>query len=229
MLLIHAEAHMTTYTPTDQNRVRRLPKRGHYDSETINGIVDAALICHVSFVQDGQPFIIPTLHARDGDAILLHGASTSRLMLHAGAGHPLCIAVTVTDALVLARSVFHHSVNYRSAVVFGRGELVEDEAEKWNALERFTEKLIPGRWADARQPTPVEMKATAVVRVEIENASAKIRTGPPGDDEEDLSLPVWSGLLPIQTTFGQPEPAPDLTAGIAVPDYLRRMFGATEG
>jgi hypothetical protein len=200
-----------------------MPKRGHYDAETIYAVVDAALICHVAFVQEGQPVIIPTLHARDGDSILLHGASTSRMLQHIGAGHEVCICVTHTDALVLARSVFHHSVNYRSAVLFGRGQLVEDEAAKWVAVQRFTDKLLPGRWADARQPTPIEMKATAVVRVEIENASAKIRTGPPGDDEEDLALPVWSGLLPIETRMGLPIPAPDLTAGIPLPGYLRQM------
>jgi nitroimidazol reductase NimA-like FMN-containing flavoprotein (pyridoxamine 5'-phosphate oxidase superfamily) len=220
---------MTTYPPTDQNRVRRIPKRGHYDAETIYGIVDAALICHVSFVQEGQPFIIPTLHARDGDSILLHGASTSRLLQHAGAGHPLCIAVTMVDALVLARSVFDHSVNYRSVVIFGRGRLVEDESAKYAALERFTDKLLPGRWADARLPTATEMKATAVVRVEIENASAKIRTGPPGDEEADLALPVWAGLLPIHTSYGTLEPAPDLLAGIPVPGYLQAMVQTGEG
>ena len=143
---------MTDSLKTERSRVRRLPDRGHYDRETIYAILDEALVCHVSFVQDGQPFVIPTLHARDGDALLLHGATTSRLLHHIAAGGEVCVAVTLLDGLVLAKSVFHHSVNYRSVVLFGRGELVEGDAAKLAALEIFTEKLTPGRWAEARQP-----------------------------------------------------------------------------
>ena len=211
---------MQEFTPTDKNRVRRMPARGVYDKATIYPIVDAALICHVGMVQDGGPVVIPTLHARREDEILLHGATTSRLLQYALAGHPLCITVTLLDGLVLARSVFHHSVNYRSAVLFGRGRLVP-EAERPAYLADFTEKLLPGRWDDVRSPTPVEYKATAIVAVTIESASAKIRTGPPKDDEEDYVLPVWAGVLPIQQHFGALEADPKLTEGIAVPAYLQ--------
>ena len=212
---------MSDFTKTDKNRVRRMPNRGAYDKATIYPIVDGALLCHVGLVRDGEPVVIPTLHARQGDTILLHGASTSHLMQYAAAGHPLCLTMTLVDGLVLARSVFHHSVNYRSAVLFGRGQRVA-EAEKMEALAYFTEKLIPGRWADARQPTPTEMKATTIVAVTIESASAKIRTGPPKDDEEDYALPIWAGVLPIHQQTGVLEADPLLTEGIGVPDYLLR-------
>lgn len=180
---------MTEFPKTDKNRVRRMPNRGAYDKATIYPIVDEALLCHVGLIRDGEPVVIPTLHARRGDEILLHGASTSHLMQYAAAGHPLCLTMTLVDGLVLARSVFHHSVNYRSAVLFGRGHLVPDE-QKLEYLAYFTEKLLPGRWDDVRAPTPPELKATAIVAVTIESASAKIRTGPPKDDEEDYALPV---------------------------------------
>lgn len=212
---------MTDFTHTDYNKVKRIPKRGHYDKETIYAIVDEALVCHVAFVVDERPFIIPTLHARDGDTILLHGATTSRLIQHVQAGHEVCISTTLIDGLVLARSVFHNSVNYRSAVLFGRGHLVEDEAEKLHGMELLTEKILNGRWADSRLPNPKELKATSIVAIPIETASAKIRVGPPSDDAEDISLPIWSGVLPIQPQVGQPIDAPDLPAGIPVPDYVQ--------
>ena len=164
--------------------------------------------------------VIPTLHARDGDQILLHGATTSRLLRYAATGAPLCITVTLVDGLVLARSIFHHSINYRSAVLFGCGVLIEDEAAKLAALARFTEKLIPGRWDDARMPNAVELKATAVVAVTIESASAKIRTGPPKDDEEDYALSVWAGVLPLHQSVGEPLPDPAARTEIRVPDYI---------
>ncbi len=195
---------MTDSLKTERSRVRRLPDRGHYDRETIYAILDEALTCHVSFVQDGQPFAIPTLHARDGDALLLHGATTSRLLRHIAAGGKVCVAATLLDGLVLAKSVFHHSVNYRSAVLFGRGELVEDDAAKLAALEIFTEKLTPGRWAAARQPNATELKATSVVRIAIEDASAKVRTGGPKDDAEDLALDVWAGVISLWLARGEP-------------------------
>ena len=211
---------MTGFPKTAQNRVRRVPDRGAYDTATIYPIVDEALICHVGLIEDGHPIVIPTLHARDGNEILLHGATTSRLMQVAASGAPLCITITHVDGLVLARSVFHHSANYRSAVLFGRGRLVEDPTQKMQALERFTEKLIPGRWADARIPNAVEMKATSVVAVAIESASAKIRTGPPKDDEEDHALDVWAGILPLYQQQSAPIADPLLRAGISLPDYL---------
>ncbi|HEU4322793.1 MAG TPA: pyridoxamine 5'-phosphate oxidase family protein [Roseiflexaceae bacterium] len=212
---------MSTFEQTPLNRVRRLPKRGHYDRATIDPIVDAALICHVGFVQDGQPFVIPTLHARDGESILLHGASTSRMVQHLAAGEPACLTITHVDGIVLARSVFHHSINYRSAVLFGRAEVIESPEEKQEALARFTERLLPGRWEDARPPNAQELKATGVLRFTIESASAKIRTGPPGDDPEDADLPVWAGVLPLHTRFGTPLPDPEQPSDRPLPDYLR--------
>ncbi len=211
---------MTEFAKTAQNRVRRMPDRGAYDKATLYPIVDEALICHVGLLEEEQPIVIPTLHARDGDQILLHGATTSRLLRYAATGAPLCITVTLVDGLVLARSIFHHSVNYRSAVLFGRGTLIEGDAAKLAALERFTEKLIPGRWHDARQPNTVELKATAVVAVTIESASAKIRTGPPKDDEEDYALDVWAGVVPLHQSVGAVQPDPRLRPEIAVPAYL---------
>jgi nitroimidazol reductase NimA-like FMN-containing flavoprotein (pyridoxamine 5'-phosphate oxidase superfamily) len=211
---------VTEFAKTAQNRVRRMPDRGAYDKATLYPIVDEALICHVGLLEEAQPIVIPTLHARDGDQILLHGATTSRLLRYATTGAPLCITVTLVDGLVLARSIFHHSVNYRSAVLFGRGTLIEGDAAKLVALERFTEKLIPGRWHDARQPNAIELKATAVVAVTIESASAKIRTGPPKDDEEDYALDVWAGVVPLHQSVGAVQPDPRLRPEIAVPAYL---------
>ena len=163
---------MTIYEHTPRNQVKRHPERGAYDAATIYPIVDAALICHVGFVLDGQPFVIPTLHARQGDTILLHGSRTSRLLQHAQAGGELCITVTLLDGIVLARAVFSHSINYRSAVLFGQGQPIEDADAQMAALEAFTEKLIPGRWNDARLPSPTEMRQTAIVAVPIASASA---------------------------------------------------------
>ena len=156
---------MTDFEITDLNKIHRLPKRGHYDRETIYGILDATILCHVGFVQDGQPFVIPTNYARQGDTLFLHGATTSRLIRHVGEGGPVCISVAILDGLVLAKSAFHHSVNYRSAVVFGRGRLVEDDAEKLRALELFTERVVPGRWQEVRPPNRQELKATAVAAI----------------------------------------------------------------
>jgi nitroimidazol reductase NimA-like FMN-containing flavoprotein (pyridoxamine 5'-phosphate oxidase superfamily) len=211
---------MAEFEKTSINRVKRVPVRGKYDKNTVYQIVDQALICHVGFVQDERPYVIPMLHARRGDAILLHGATTSRLMRHIGAGRQLCITMTLVDGLVLARSAFHHSVNYRSAVLFGRGYLLETPEERMDALEEFTERMMPGRWADARPPNSKEMKATAVALVPIDLASAKVRQGPPKDDEQDLSLPVWAGVLPIRRQIDPPVDAPDLQDGIPVPDYI---------
>lgn len=219
---------MSTFNQTDRNRVTRVPKRGIYDNETVYQIIDEALICHVGFIQNEQPFVIPTLHARWENQVLLHGATTSRLIKHVQTGHPVCLTMTLIDGLVLARSVFHHSMNYRAAVLFGQGYLIEDEAQKLQALERFTERLVAGRWADARQPNPKEFKATSVVAIPIESASAKIRTGPPGDDEEDLTLPVWAGVLPITQHIGSPQGAPNLQADIPVPRYIKARVTKTE-
>ncbi len=211
---------MTDFPTTDRNQVRRMPTRASYDATTIYPIIDEALICHVGFVEDGQPFVIPTIHARMDNTIVLHGAKASRLLKHAATGAPLCITCTLVDGLVLARSVFHHSMNYRSAVLFGRGRLASTTEEKWAALETITEHVMPGRWADARQPNEIEMNATSVILVDIEEATAKVRTGPPGDDEEDYALPIWAGVLPTPMIPQPPVDDPRLNEGIDVPGYV---------
>ena len=203
-----------------RNRVRRIPERGHYDKETIYAIVDEALICHVAFAVDGQPFVVPTIHARMGDELILHGAKASRLLKHIEAGHPVSVAITLLDGLVMARSVFHSSMNYRSAVIFGAGRVLESDDEKLAALELLTEHLVRGRWQDARQPTTLELNATTVVAIAIDSASAKVRVGPPSDDAEDYALPIWAGVLPLQQQTGSPLPDPKLAPGIAAPEYL---------
>jgi len=213
---------MTDFTRTDRNRIKRLPKRGHYDRETIHRILDEALICHAAFVEKRQPYVIPINFARVEDRIVLHGAKASRLLKHIEAGHPICVEVTIVDGLVLARSVFHHSVNYRSVVVFGKGRLIEDQQEKLAALQAVTEHLIPGRWQEARLPNPKELNATRVVSINIDEASAKVRMGPPIDDEEDYSLPVWAGILPLQEMPLAPIQDELQLDHIPLPEYVSR-------
>ena len=176
--------------------MKREPQRARYDRETIEAILDEALVCHLGFEVDGQPYVIPTLHARVGDRLYVHGSAASRLLRHLAGGARVCVTVTLVDGLVLARSVFNHSVNYRSAVVFGTATLVED-AEKREALRVLTEQLAPGRWDEARQPTEQELKATWILSLPIDEASAKVRTGPEEDEPEDLDLPVWAGVVPV--------------------------------
>jgi nitroimidazol reductase NimA-like FMN-containing flavoprotein (pyridoxamine 5'-phosphate oxidase superfamily) len=212
---------MDAFPKTARNKVKRMPERGHYDAATIYPIVDAALLCHVGFALGGQPYIIPTLHARQGDTILLHGAKGSRLLRYIQSGGEVCITMTLIDGIVLARSVFHHSINYRSAVLFGKGAVIADDQARLQALEAFTERLIPGRWQDARIPNALELKQTTIVAVPIESASAKVRTGPPGDEDDDLGLPVWAGILPIRQIAGAPIADPQLNSGIELPDYIR--------
>jgi nitroimidazol reductase NimA-like FMN-containing flavoprotein (pyridoxamine 5'-phosphate oxidase superfamily) len=219
---------MPTFPITARNKVRRMPKRGHYDRQTVHAIIDEALVCHVAFAVNGVPTVIPTLHARRGDTLLLHGAKTSRLLQHVGAGNPVSIAITLIDGIVLARSVFHHSMNYRSVVLHGTGRLLESDAEKLQSLEAFAEHIARGRWADARRPTKKELKATSVVAVPIELAAAKIRTGPPLDDEADYSLPIWAGVLPLAQRPGKAIPDPRLGRGIDVPSYVRRYRRNTD-
>ena len=216
------------FPKTPRNRVKRHPERGRYDPAEIYPIVDAALICHVGFVYDQQPVVIPTLHARQGDTILLHGAKGSRLLRHVEAGGDVCITITLVDGIVLARSVFNHSINYRSAVIFGRGTPLDGEQARLEALAAFTERLVPGRWADARQPSAVELKQTSIVAVPIESASAKIRSGPPKDDAEDMELPVWAGVLPLYQASGSPVADPDLQPGVEVPEYIRDLVPRNE-
>jgi len=211
---------MTEFTKTDQTRIKRLPERGRYDRETIYRILDEALICHVGFAEKGQPYVIPINFARVEDTIVLHGAKASRLLKHIEAGNLVCVTVTIVDGLVLARSVFHHSVNYRSVVLFGKGRAVEDEQEKFAALKAITEHLIPGRWQEARLPNHKEMKATRVVSIKIDEASAKLRMGPPVDDQEDYTLPVWAGILPLEETPLSPIRDEHMAEHITLPEYI---------
>jgi len=211
---------MSEFPIIDLNRVRRVPKRGQYDKDTIYRILDEGLVCHVGLVEDGQPVVIPMNYARRDDTVILHGAPASRLLKYVQTGRPVCVTVTLLDGLVLARSVYHHSMNYRSAVVFGRGRLIEAEQEKLAALEVLTEHILPGRWQDARRPNRQELDATAVVSVAIETASAKVRTGPPADDEDDYQLPVWAGVLPIQQQALTPVNDPRLRRDIPLPSSI---------
>lgn len=187
-------------TQTDRTRVKRLPKRGHYDRETIYPILDEAFVCHIGYAIDGQPYVIPTGYARVGDDLYIHGSSASRMLRSMAEGIDVCVTVTLIDGLVLARSAFHHSMNYRSVVILGKAQLVEDADEKYKALEAFTEHIIPGRWPDIRWPNELELKATTVLKLPIEEASAKVRTGGPIDDEEDYSMDIWAGVLPLKLT-----------------------------
>ncbi len=213
---------MTDFPIDDRNRLRRKPARGSFDRDIIYPIIDEAPICHVGFAENGQPFVIPTLHARHDDTLILHGAKASRLLKHIEAGHPVCVAFTLLDGIVLARSAFSSSVNYRSAVVFGAGRIIDAEDEKMHALELVTNHIVPGRWSEARIPTPKEMHATSVVSITIEQASAKVRSGPPGDEEEDYALPIWAGVLPLATWVGDPVPDPRLAEGIPTPESVGR-------
>lgn len=190
--------------PRDHLRVRREPQRGRYDRETIDAILDEALYCHLAFEVDGQPYAIPTLHARVGDVLYVHGSAASRMLRHAAQGLRLCATATLFDGLVLARSVFNHSVNYRSVVVLGTARLVEGD-EKVEALRAFTEHVAPGRWDEARQPTPQELKATWILALPLDEASAKVREGGPEDEPEDEGLPVWAGVVPVELRAGPSE------------------------
>ncbi len=200
---------MSDYEKTSRNTVKRIPKRGHYDQKTVFEILDAGFVCHAGFVMDGQPFVIPTAYGRKDDVIYLHGATTSRMMKALQKGIPVCITVTHLDGIVLARSVFNSSMNYRSAVIFGTATLVPDE-EKNDALFVVSEQILKGRWDEAREPIQKELKATTVLAVKIESASAKIRTGAPGDDKPDYDLPIWAGVLPIKQVFEAPVMDPDM-------------------
>lgn len=205
--------------PTERTKLKRLPKRGSFDRETIYKILDEAFVCHVGFIVDGQPFVIPTGFARDGDNLIIHGSAVSRMMraLVSEEEADVCVTVTLIDGLVLARSAFHHSMNYRSAVIFGKAKLITDEAEKLNALKALTEHIVPHRWAEVRPPTPLELKATTVLSLPLDEASAKIRTGDPKDDEEDYALDVWAGVIPLKLTAGEPINDARLKNGIESP------------
>ena len=207
---------------TDRTKVKRLPDRGRYDRETIYAILEEAFICHVGFVVDEQPYVIPTGFARIGDDLYIHGSSASRMLRNLSKGIEVCVTVTLIDGLVLARSAFHHSINYRSVVILGNAQLVEDADEKYRALEAFTEHVVPGRWPDVRWPTELELKATSVLKLPIEEASAKVRTGDPKDDEEDYSMDVWAGVIPLQLASSAPMADSRLISSIDAPEYVRK-------
>jgi nitroimidazol reductase NimA-like FMN-containing flavoprotein (pyridoxamine 5'-phosphate oxidase superfamily) len=193
--------------PSKRTTVRRHPERGAYDRATIDAILDEALICHLGFVIEGQPYVIPTIHAREGDILYIHGSPGSRMLRNAKEGVDVCVTATLLDGLVLARSVYNHSMNYRSAVVLGRAHEVTDREEKLRALERIVEHVVPGRWADARQPNEDELDGTTILTISLDEASAKIRNGPPKDFDDDLALPIWAGVIPFELV-----PAPPIAA-----------------
>lgn len=212
---------MSTFPVTDKTKITRLPKRGVYDTETVYAILDEALVCTIAFTLDGQPFQIPTGFCRIGDKIYVHGSVGSFYMRELQQKKlPVCISVTLLDGMVLARSAFHHSVNYRSVVLFSEPELVSDKDELYTALEVFTNKMCPGRWNDVRKPTDGEWKATMVLAFDIKEASAKVRVGPPKDDAEDYELDIWAGVQPLKLERKTPVADPALKAGVTLPAYL---------
>jgi nitroimidazol reductase NimA-like FMN-containing flavoprotein (pyridoxamine 5'-phosphate oxidase superfamily) len=204
---------------TARTKLKRLPKRGSVERETIYRILDEAFVCHVGFTVDEQPYVIPTGYARDGDRLLIHGSALSRMLRALAWEADVCVTVTLLDGLVLARSAFHHSMNYRSVVIFGKAKVVSGEREKLEALRAFTEHVVPGRWKDVRPPSENELKATLVLSLDIDEASAKIREGAPVDDEADYELDVWAGVIPLRLTAGVPVNDAKLNEGIAVPQY----------
>jgi len=205
---------------TQRTTLKRLPKRGSHEREVINQILDEGFICHVGFAIDGRPFVIPTGYARAGDKLLIHGSQASRMLRALKGGIDVCVTVTLIDGLVLARSAFHHSMNYRSVVVFGRAALVENREEKLGALYALSEHMVPGRWKNVREPNEAELQQTIVLSLPIDEASAKIRTGPPLDDEEDYAMNVWAGVLPLGLVTENPVADPRLPTNIEVPDYV---------
>jgi nitroimidazol reductase NimA-like FMN-containing flavoprotein (pyridoxamine 5'-phosphate oxidase superfamily) len=211
-----------TFTPSERTRVVREPHRGVYRRDAINKILDEAFVCHVGFISDGQPYVIPTMYARVGDSIYFHGSAASRMLRGATEGMPVCATVTIADGLVLARSVFNHSMNYRSVVALGKAVVVDAPAEKMEALRAFTEKILPGRWNDARQPNEKELKATSILRLPLTEVSAKVRTGPAEDDQDDYALPVWAGLIPLQLAAGEPIRDARCDAAIPMPPYAAK-------
>jgi nitroimidazol reductase NimA-like FMN-containing flavoprotein (pyridoxamine 5'-phosphate oxidase superfamily) len=210
------------YTPTPRTRLVREADRAVYDRKAAYLILDEGFLCHVGFVADGQPFVIPTSYGRKDASLYIHGSAASRMLRQMKDGVPVCVTVTLLDGLVLARSIFNHSMNYRSVVVLGKATLVEDAEEKLEALRLLSEHIIPGRWADARQPNERELKATSVLRLPIEEFSAKVRVGPVVDDEEDYSFPTWAGVVPLEMKTGTPIDDARLVPGQGVPEYARR-------
>jgi len=211
------------FKPTPRTWVKRQGLRGAYGRETIHGILDAGMLCHVGYVIDGQPYVTPTAYWRDGDRVFWHGSSASAMLRQVETGIPVCFTVAMLDGLVLARSGFHSSINYRSLMAFGRADKITDPADKLAALEAFSERLTPGRWAEQRAVTTQELKATMVLSMHLEEVSAKIRSGPPADDEADYALDMWAGVVPVHSVIGAAEDDPRLTPGIAQPAYLKTI------
>ena len=211
---------MTELAPTTRSRVKRLHERGRYDLETIASILDACFLCHVGYVIDGKPYVTPTAYWREGDHVYWHGSSASRMLRTLEKGTDVCLTVSHVDGFVLARSAFHMSINYRSVMLFGNAHKIEDEAAKLRAMESFVERMFPGRWKEMRPVNKQEIKATTVLYMKIEEGSAKIRTGPPKDDEEDYTWPVWAGVVPVQTKVQALVPDERLVSGVEVPSYL---------
>lgn len=215
---------MEQFQPTERTKVKRSPKRGHYQKEIVFGILDSASICHVGFNHEQNPVVIPTIYGRKDDAIYLHGAIASRMLSTLEQGLPVCISVALVDGLVLARSAFHHSMNYRSVVIFGTATLVTNDEEKIIALKAISDQVLKGRWEEARQPNEKELKATKVLKIKVEEASAKIRTGKPIDEEEDYALDIWAGEIPLATVALPPVNDPELKDDIAIPDSVRKLY-----
>ena len=218
---------MDAYTPTGRTQVRRLPKRAVYDKAEVYSILDEGYVCHIGFVDGGQPCVIPIGYARAGDRLYIHGSPASRMLRALESGGDVSVTVTLLDGFVLARSAFHHSMNYRSVVVFAKARLVTDREEKLEALRAYTDHVVPGRWAEVRQPNERELNATKVLALPLDEASAKVRTGPPIDDEEDYSLPVWAGVVPVRMEVGEPIADARVLPEVAVIDT--RRFGGVNG
>jgi hypothetical protein len=212
---------MSKFTPTERTKVRRLPDRGKYDAESVYGILDEAFICHVGFVVEGQPYVIPTGFARVNDTLYIHGSAASRMLRTLADGVQVCVTVTLIDGIVMARSGFHSSMNYRSVVILGRATQVEGRDEKLAALAAFSEQVMPGRWKDLRETTDAELKGTLVLTLPLKEVSAKVHSGPPKDDEADYALPLWAGVVPLKVTAGNPIDDPRLPKGIEPPGYAR--------
>lgn len=212
-----------TFEKSTLNTVKRLPKRGHYDKDTIYQILDQQFICHLAWEDQGQPYMIPTAYGRREDTLYVHGSSKSRMLSALTDGRPLCLVVTLLDGLVLARSVFHHSMNYRSAVIYGHAREIEGD-EKMEALRIISDQILAGRWDEVRPPNELEMKATTVLAIEIDTASAKIRTGPPGDDDADYDLPIWAGVLPMSVTYHDPIEDPAMRFKLSVSTSVSSKF-----
>jgi uncharacterized protein len=212
---------MDSFTPTGRTTVHRLAKRGVYDKAEVYAILDEGFICHVGFAVDGQPYVIPTGYARSGDEIFLHGSAASRMLRAVGDGLDVCVTVTLVDGFVLSRSAFHHSINYRSVVMLGRAHVLEDPGEKMVAMRCFTNHILPGRWDEVRPPSDQELKATMVLALPLEEVSAKVRKGPPIEDEGDIARPTWAGVVPLHGQLGEPVPMDDLVPGVPPFDLSR--------